>query len=232
MPSTHLLFRSLHSSLHLHPPVPRFLPFIQSYIHSSESPVLSIPFIGMIVILGVVWCWLSELASQKARGVIQNGTPILTVTAATAVLLIVASLLRGRAGADVEQVRSVTSYTDKEGNVCLQTTTLHPHPVITSIWDEQQITHHSSNSENRSIFKRKTSENRSAHSSDGKDGLLFSPVLGDTGLHEAEKIVWILTFNWTVPFRINLAGSAPLASHSVPVSLSVSRVLTMGLNWS
>ncbi|XP_041692818.2 coiled-coil domain-containing protein 136-like isoform X1 [Coregonus clupeaformis] len=42
----------------------------QSYIHSSESPVLSIPFIGMIVILGVVWCWLSELASQKARGVI------------------------------------------------------------------------------------------------------------------------------------------------------------------
>ncbi|CAB1322712.1 unnamed protein product, partial [Coregonus sp. 'balchen'] len=38
----------------------------QSYIHSSESPVLSIPFIGMIVILGVVWCWLSELASQKA----------------------------------------------------------------------------------------------------------------------------------------------------------------------
>ncbi|XP_055789218.1 coiled-coil domain-containing protein 136-like isoform X2 [Salvelinus fontinalis] len=40
----------------------------QSYIHSSESPVLSIPFIGIIVILGVVWCWLSELASQKARG--------------------------------------------------------------------------------------------------------------------------------------------------------------------
>ncbi|KAM9503765.1 uncharacterized protein ACWYII_000881 isoform 1-T1 [Salvelinus alpinus] len=42
----------------------------QSNIHSSESPVLSIPFIGMIVILGVVWCWLSELAFQKARGVI------------------------------------------------------------------------------------------------------------------------------------------------------------------
>ncbi|XP_036815892.1 coiled-coil domain-containing protein 136 isoform X2 [Oncorhynchus mykiss] len=42
----------------------------QSYIHSSESPVLSIPFIGIIIILGVVWCWLSELASQKARGVI------------------------------------------------------------------------------------------------------------------------------------------------------------------
>ncbi|XP_071271980.1 coiled-coil domain-containing protein 136-like isoform X2 [Salvelinus alpinus] len=40
----------------------------QSYIHSSESPVLSIPFIGIIIILGVVWCWLSELASQKARG--------------------------------------------------------------------------------------------------------------------------------------------------------------------
>ncbi|CAB1313369.1 unnamed protein product [Coregonus sp. 'balchen'] len=39
----------------------------QCNIHSSESPVLSIPFIGMIVILGVVWCWLSELASQKAR---------------------------------------------------------------------------------------------------------------------------------------------------------------------
>ncbi|XP_064878858.1 sarcolemmal membrane-associated protein-like [Oncorhynchus nerka] len=42
----------------------------QSYIHSSESPVLSVPFIGIIVILGVVWCWLSELASQEARGVI------------------------------------------------------------------------------------------------------------------------------------------------------------------
>ncbi|KAJ8002628.1 hypothetical protein DPEC_G00160860 [Dallia pectoralis] len=42
----------------------------QSSIHSPEPPVLSIPFIGIIVILGVVWCWLSELASQKARGVI------------------------------------------------------------------------------------------------------------------------------------------------------------------
>lgn len=43
-------------------------------------------------------------------------------------------------------------------------------------------------------------ENLCAHSSDGKDGLLFSPVLGDTGLHEAENIGWILTFNWIVPF--------------------------------
>ncbi|KAM6926086.1 sarcolemmal membrane-associated protein-like isoform 1-T2 [Lycodopsis pacificus] len=41
----------------------------QRFIHSSEHPVLSIPFIGMIVILAVVWCWLSELASQRARGV-------------------------------------------------------------------------------------------------------------------------------------------------------------------
>uniref|UniRef100_H2LGS1 Coiled-coil domain containing 136a n=1 Tax=Oryzias latipes TaxID=8090 RepID=H2LGS1_ORYLA len=38
-------------------------------IHPSEHPVLSIPFIGMIVIVAVVWCWLSELASQRARGV-------------------------------------------------------------------------------------------------------------------------------------------------------------------
>ncbi|KAF6714988.1 Coiled-coil domain-containing protein 136 [Oryzias melastigma] len=36
-------------------------------IHPSEHPVLSIPFIGMIVIVAVVWCWLSELASQRAR---------------------------------------------------------------------------------------------------------------------------------------------------------------------
>ncbi|KAM4618183.1 uncharacterized protein ccdc136a [Polymixia lowei] len=41
----------------------------QSFIHPSEHPVLSIPFIGMIVIVAVVWCWLSELASQRARGV-------------------------------------------------------------------------------------------------------------------------------------------------------------------
>ncbi|XP_039664588.1 coiled-coil domain-containing protein 136-like isoform X2 [Perca fluviatilis] len=41
----------------------------QRFIHASEHPVLSIPFIGIIVILAVVWCWLSELASQRARGV-------------------------------------------------------------------------------------------------------------------------------------------------------------------
>lgn len=41
----------------------------QRLIHASEHPVLSIPFIGMIVIVAVVWCWLSELASQRARGV-------------------------------------------------------------------------------------------------------------------------------------------------------------------
>ncbi|XP_057691844.1 coiled-coil domain-containing protein 136-like isoform X3 [Corythoichthys intestinalis] len=40
----------------------------QRFIHPSEHPVLSIPFIGMIVIVAVVWCWLSELASQRARG--------------------------------------------------------------------------------------------------------------------------------------------------------------------
>ncbi|XP_067357801.1 coiled-coil domain-containing protein 136-like isoform X5 [Channa argus] len=38
----------------------------QRFIHSSEHAVLSIPFIGMIVIVAVVWCWLSELASQRA----------------------------------------------------------------------------------------------------------------------------------------------------------------------
>lgn len=41
----------------------------QRLLHASEHPVLSIPFIGMIVIVAVVWCWLSELASQRARGV-------------------------------------------------------------------------------------------------------------------------------------------------------------------
>ncbi|XP_061899047.1 coiled-coil domain-containing protein 136-like isoform X3 [Entelurus aequoreus] len=41
----------------------------QRFIHPSEHPVLSIPFIGVIVIVAVVWCWLSELASQRARGV-------------------------------------------------------------------------------------------------------------------------------------------------------------------
>ncbi|XP_032380491.1 coiled-coil domain-containing protein 136 isoform X2 [Etheostoma spectabile] len=41
----------------------------QRFIHASEHPVLSIPFLGIIVILAVVWCWLSELASQRARGV-------------------------------------------------------------------------------------------------------------------------------------------------------------------
>lgn len=39
----------------------------QRFIHPSEHAVLSIPFIGMIVIVAVVWCWLSELASQRAR---------------------------------------------------------------------------------------------------------------------------------------------------------------------
>ncbi|XP_061678858.1 coiled-coil domain-containing protein 136 isoform X2 [Syngnathoides biaculeatus] len=41
----------------------------QRFIHPSEHPVLSIPFIGMIVIVAVVWCCLSELASRRARGV-------------------------------------------------------------------------------------------------------------------------------------------------------------------
>ncbi|XP_007576399.1 coiled-coil domain-containing protein 136-like isoform X1 [Poecilia formosa] len=41
----------------------------QRFIHPSEHPVLSIPFVGMIIIVAVVWCWLSELASQRARGV-------------------------------------------------------------------------------------------------------------------------------------------------------------------
>ncbi|CAL8261318.1 unnamed protein product [Merluccius merluccius] len=38
----------------------------QSFIHPSEHPILSIPFIGLIVIVAVIWCWLSELASQRA----------------------------------------------------------------------------------------------------------------------------------------------------------------------
>lgn len=61
---------SIHVSIHLpsNPPWPLLFWFpSQRFIHPSEHPVLSIPFIGMIVILAVVWCWLSELASQRAR---------------------------------------------------------------------------------------------------------------------------------------------------------------------
>ena len=54
-------------SLHLHGPCVCFLFPPQRFIHPSEHPVLSIPFIGMIVIVAVVWCWLSELASQRVR---------------------------------------------------------------------------------------------------------------------------------------------------------------------
>lgn len=62
---------SVHSCVHsssLRPPWPLLFWFPpQRFIHPSEHPVLSIPFIGMIVIVAVVWCWLSELASQRAR---------------------------------------------------------------------------------------------------------------------------------------------------------------------
>ncbi|KAG7281044.1 LOW QUALITY PROTEIN: hypothetical protein CRUP_016676 [Coryphaenoides rupestris] len=62
-------------------------------IHPSERPVLSIPFIGLIVIVAVIWCWLSELASQRARGV--SWTPVLiAIAAATGALLMGTSLLR------------------------------------------------------------------------------------------------------------------------------------------
>lgn len=59
----------IHPSIHSFPSFPLclFLFPPQRFIHPSEHPVLSIPFIGMIVILAVVWCWLSELASQRAR---------------------------------------------------------------------------------------------------------------------------------------------------------------------
>lgn len=60
----------LFSSL-IHPLIPMVFVFVlfppQRFIHPSEHPVLSIPFIGMIIIVAVVWCWLSELASQRAR---------------------------------------------------------------------------------------------------------------------------------------------------------------------
>lgn len=62
---------SFHPSVHSLPPflwsLCLFLFPPQRFIHPSEHPVLSIPFIGMIVIVAVVWCWLSELASQRAR---------------------------------------------------------------------------------------------------------------------------------------------------------------------
>ncbi|KAK0132785.1 Coiled-coil domain-containing protein 136 [Merluccius polli] len=71
----------------------------QSFIHPSEHPILSIPFIGLIVIVAVIWCWLSELASQRARRTEGQGSevswdPVLTATAATAILLLGTSLLR------------------------------------------------------------------------------------------------------------------------------------------
>lgn len=62
--------RSIHPfihSLHSCGPCVLFLFPPQRFIHPSEHPVLSIPFVGMIVIVAVVWCWLSELASQRAR---------------------------------------------------------------------------------------------------------------------------------------------------------------------
>lgn len=52
---------------HPHGPCVCFLFPPQRFIHPSEHPVLSIPFVGMIIIVAVVWCWLSELASQRAR---------------------------------------------------------------------------------------------------------------------------------------------------------------------
>lgn len=62
---------SIHPFIHSFPSFPwslcLFLFPPQRFIHPSEHPVLSIPFIGMIVIVAVVWCWLSELASQRAR---------------------------------------------------------------------------------------------------------------------------------------------------------------------
>lgn len=66
-----LLFFYFNPSVHSFPSSPwslcLFLFPPQRFIHPSEHHVLSIPFIGMIVIVAVVWCWLSELASQRAR---------------------------------------------------------------------------------------------------------------------------------------------------------------------
>ena len=55
-------FLSPHSSLHasLHSCL---LSFPQNCTRPSEPPVLSIPFIGMIVIVALIWCWWEELAS-------------------------------------------------------------------------------------------------------------------------------------------------------------------------
>ena len=49
---------SLHASLHSY-----LLSFPQNCTRPSEPPVLSIPFIGMIVIVALIWCWWEELAS-------------------------------------------------------------------------------------------------------------------------------------------------------------------------
>lgn len=52
-----------------HAPSPRaslhscLLSSPQNCTRPSEPPVLSIPFIGMIVIVALIWCWWEELAS-------------------------------------------------------------------------------------------------------------------------------------------------------------------------
>lgn len=73
-------------SLSLSPPL-LLLSLTQSLlIHPSEHPVLSIPFIGLIVIVAVIWCWLSELASQRARyerPLIFQNTAVATVACIT-----------------------------------------------------------------------------------------------------------------------------------------------------
>ncbi len=49
------------SSSSLHPCTPCVFP--QSSTPSSECPILSIPFIGMVVIMGLIWCCWKELLS-------------------------------------------------------------------------------------------------------------------------------------------------------------------------
>nr|XP_023668418.1 coiled-coil domain-containing protein 136-like isoform X1 [Paramormyrops kingsleyae] len=60
----------------------------------SEPPVLSIPLVGMIVIVALVWCWWSELSSRGAQGSEGGWNSVLVVAVAAAALLIVPSLCR------------------------------------------------------------------------------------------------------------------------------------------
>lgn len=58
-----LLFWFFYFLLSPYSPHSYLLSSSQNCTRQSEPPVLSIPFIGMIVIVALIWCWWEELAS-------------------------------------------------------------------------------------------------------------------------------------------------------------------------